>query len=92
MTEEGVRKLLRKLNPNKASGPDLIPARILKDMADEISPLQSSYKDLLTVEKYLMIGDQLTSPRFSREVTDLKPVITVPCHSPACAVRLKSTL
>ena len=39
MTEEGVRKLLRKLNPHKASGPDLIPARILKDMADEISPL-----------------------------------------------------
>ena len=39
MTEEGVRKLLRKLNPHKASCPDLIPARILKDMADEISPL-----------------------------------------------------
>ena len=39
VTEEGVRKLLQKLNPHKASGPDLIPARILKDMADEISPL-----------------------------------------------------
>ena len=39
LTEEGVRKLLLKLNPHKASAPDLIPARILKDMADEISPL-----------------------------------------------------
>ena len=39
LTEEGVRKLLLKLNPHKASAPDLNPARILKDMADEISPL-----------------------------------------------------
>ena len=95
MTEEGVSKLLRKLNPHKASGPDFIPARILKDMADEISPLltiifQRSFD--LTVEKYQMIGGQLTSHRFSRKVTNLKPVITVPCHSPACAVRFKSTL
>ena len=43
---------------------------------------QSSFKELLTVEKYLMIGGQLTSPRFSKKVTDLKPVIIVPCHSP----------
>ena len=39
MTEKGVRQLLQELNPHKASGPDLIPARILKDMADDISPL-----------------------------------------------------
>ena len=31
--------LLRKLNPHKDSVPDLIPARILKVMAVEISPL-----------------------------------------------------
>ena len=36
---EGVTKLLRKVNPNKASGPDSIPARILKELADEIAPL-----------------------------------------------------
>ena len=34
---EGVTKLLRKVNPNKASGPDSIPARILKELADEIA-------------------------------------------------------
>ena len=39
VTEEGVKKLLQKLNPHIASGPDLIPARILKDMTDEISLL-----------------------------------------------------
>ena len=38
VNKEGVTKLLHKLNPNKASGPDLIPARILKDLAVEIAP------------------------------------------------------
>ena len=36
VTNEGVVKLLLKLNPNKASGPDLLPARVLKEMATEI--------------------------------------------------------
>jgi hypothetical protein len=35
---EGVQKLLRKLNPQKACGPDQIPARILRDLADVIAP------------------------------------------------------
>lgn len=39
VTREGVTKLLNKINPKKACGPDMIPARILKDMADELSPL-----------------------------------------------------
>ena len=36
---QGVTKLLRKVNPNIASGPDSIPARILKELADETTPL-----------------------------------------------------
>ena len=39
VTCEGVRKLLQKLNPGKACGPDLLPARVLKELASEISPL-----------------------------------------------------
>ncbi|XP_062576944.1 uncharacterized protein LOC134238855 [Saccostrea cucullata] len=35
---EGVRKLLSKVNPTKASGPDNIPNRILKECADLSSP------------------------------------------------------
>ena len=31
VSEEGVRKLLQKSNPWKASGPDMIPARLLKE-------------------------------------------------------------
>ena len=34
----GMLKLLQKLNPSKASGPDLLPARVLKELAVEISP------------------------------------------------------
>ncbi len=34
----GVMKLLRNIKPNKASGSDNIPCRILKELADEIAP------------------------------------------------------
>lgn len=36
--EEGVHKLLRNLNPHKASGPDAIPTRFLKEFASELAP------------------------------------------------------
>ena len=32
-------KAFKKINPNKAGGPDMIPARVLKEIAEEISPL-----------------------------------------------------
>ena len=35
----GVEKLLRQLNPSKASGPDNIPAKILKECSRELAPL-----------------------------------------------------
>ena len=37
-TTEGVAKLLHGLNPNKATGPDDIPARILQLAANELAP------------------------------------------------------
>ena len=36
--EKGIAKLLSKLNINKASGPDTIWCRILREAADEIAP------------------------------------------------------
>ena len=39
VTEHGVRKLLLKINLRKACGPDMISARILKDLADELASL-----------------------------------------------------
>jgi hypothetical protein len=47
-TKEGVEKLLKNLDPTKASGPDNISKRILKETATEVAPclaiiLQHSY-------------------------------------------------
>ncbi|KAL8567466.1 hypothetical protein ACOMHN_010057 [Nucella lapillus] len=36
---EGVLKLLKKINPHKAAGPDNIPARVLKECATALAPL-----------------------------------------------------
>ena len=38
VTTERIRKLLQKLNVNKASGLDMIPARTLKELSEEIAP------------------------------------------------------
>ena len=38
VTEEGVKKLLRNLKTRKATGPDGISPRILKELADELAP------------------------------------------------------
>jgi len=39
ITEEGVDKLLQGLSPNKASGPDELPPRVLKELHHEIAPI-----------------------------------------------------
>ena len=39
ITINGITKLLKNLNPYKAQGPDNLSPRILKELADEISPL-----------------------------------------------------
>ena len=36
---EGVRKLLQELDPHKATGPDNIPANLLKLTAPQIAPI-----------------------------------------------------
>ena len=39
VSTEGVCKLLKDINITKATGPDLVPARIMKEMAEELPPL-----------------------------------------------------
>jgi hypothetical protein len=39
ITEEGVQKLLERLNPKKACGPDNLTARFLKDISQQLAPL-----------------------------------------------------
>ena len=38
-TQEGVRRLLAKVDPSKAQGPDKVLTRVLKEAADEVSPM-----------------------------------------------------
>jgi hypothetical protein len=38
ITQDGVAKLLRNINPSKASGPDNIPNIVLKQCADHLAP------------------------------------------------------
>ena len=38
---DGILKLPKKLNVNKASGPDVIPVRLLKELSQEIAPFLS---------------------------------------------------
>ena len=42
VTEAGVHKLLKNLNPGKASGLDEIPTHLLKELADDITPVVTS--------------------------------------------------
>ena len=37
--EEDVKKLLHRTSPRKATGPDYIPARVMKDCASELAPI-----------------------------------------------------
>ena len=39
VSEEGLEKLLHRSNPHKASGPDMIPARLLKECCNELAPI-----------------------------------------------------
>ena len=51
VTKEGVFKLLLKLNPNKATGQDLFPARILTDMANKIAPILTQFLNRVSILK-----------------------------------------
>ncbi|KAI8494635.1 hypothetical protein Bbelb_278610 [Branchiostoma belcheri] len=49
ITCEGVSKLMEKLNPHKAGGPDGISPRILRELAEELAPaLTTIFKSSLT--------------------------------------------
>jgi N-acetylglucosamine kinase-like BadF-type ATPase len=58
--EKGIAKLLSKLNINKASGPDTISCRILREAADEIAPymyLKFIFEKSLELESH--VGNRL---------------------------------
>ena len=46
VNENGVEKLLKKINPNKAQGPDNVQNRVLKECATELTPAVTSLFNL----------------------------------------------
>ena len=52
ISQEGVLKILKKINSRKASGSDMIPARILEDLSDVIAPILTIiFQRILTLEE-----------------------------------------
>ena len=93
VTTEGIRKLLQKLNVNKASGTDMIPARILKDLSEEIAPFVCTiYQKCLETSQSLLSEKQQMSRQSSRKVRSLKLVILGLSPLPASAARCLNTL
>ena len=43
ISENGVLKLLKNIKPNKATGPDELPAKVLRDCAHELAPAIASF-------------------------------------------------
>ena len=86
VTCEGVRKLLQKLNPGKSCGPDLLPARVLKELASDISPFLTAIfqKSLDTGRKLLQklnpgksCGPDVLPARVLKELaSDISPFLT----------------
>ena len=71
---DGVVSLLQKLKPFKACGPDQILNRILKEVAEEITPASmatSTVPVLSGNQNYVMCGSMPMSHQFSRRVTIL---------------------
>ena len=57
ITSKGVEGLLKGLNPNKASGPDEISPRLLKELHHEIAPILPKFIEALYLQVlYQMIG------------------------------------
>ena len=75
VTNEGIIKLLQKMNPGKASGPDLLPARILKELAEELSPdLTAIFQRSLIQESYQKTGTAIFKKGEKFKASNYRPV------------------
>ena len=86
ITLNGIQKLLAKLNPNKAAGPDNIKPRILKELSNEIAPIL-----LIIFRKSLETGEVPQDWRnanvtpYTRKVTAIRLRTIAQYHSPVYA-------
>ena len=82
ITTKGTQKLLEDIKPNKASGPDQIPARVLKNCATSIAPiLQQLFQK--SVDTGSLPADWLHAnivPIYKKKGTGQTPQIIVQFH------------
>ena len=85
ITEVGVLKLLVNINPSKAGGPDGVPCRMLKELAEEIAPaltfIFTPHRALPLARSHLS-GRNNGLRRSTRKAPSAKPLTTGQCLSP----------
>ena len=85
---KGVTKLLDGLNVHKASGPDGLNARALKECSNEISPILALiYNESLARDLYQMSGDKQMFLRSLKRVKNMMLLTTGRCRSHASAAK-----
>ena len=85
---KGVAKLLDALNVHKASGPDGLNARVLKERSNEISPILTLiYNESLARAMYQMNGNKQMFLRSIKRVKNTMLLTTGPCLSHASAAK-----
>ena len=82
VTEAGVQKLLKNLNSGKASGLDEIPTPLLKELADDITPLVYEYhpSDAEPRTPAGRVEGCLPGVMCSRRAAEMIQRSIVPCH------------
>ena len=73
ITCNGIIKLLKRLNPHKAAGPDGIKPRVLKELAESVAPILT-----IIFRKSLSSGGEHMLVRSTRKETGIWQKITVP--------------
>ena len=86
LIEEEVAAVLRNLDPNKASGPDGIPCRLLKEVAHEIAPSLCRLFNLsLSLGVVRQSGNSPTYPLSSRKrIHRYNPITVLSLFSVYC--------
>ena len=81
ISPQGVEKLLKDLNPRKASGPDEVPARVIHNLATEVAPaLTAIFSQSIETGELPRSGRRPGSPLSSKKEAVLKQPTIVLCH------------
>ena len=81
ISEKGVGKELNRLNPCKATGPDKVPVRILKETVNIITPiLTKNYQQPINTGQIPEIGKMPTYFQYLKKGIAQNRLITNQCH------------